>query len=210
MKLDAYFPLKVCLNHPSAQERWGFSIEEFKRAGLTDVARFEALPSIGPHQSFNLSVKTILQYFLRSPYDRLLFLEDDCVFVKLDHIEQALNELPEDWDILYLGANIMHSGDPKPVYFSPHLCRVHNAWATHAIAYSKKCVNFILSNVPGISEQMYDNWLSGNLSRFNSYIVTPMAAYQRPGHSLIWGSTTNYDEVFTGSDIILKHICKRT
>lgn len=208
MNLNSYFPFKVCLNHPDATERWGLCLQEFKRAGLNDVVRFQALPGIGPHQSFNKSVRTILEYFLRSPYNRLLFLEDDVVFVRLEHLETALKELPGDWDIVYLGANILHSGDPKPEAFSRHLCRVNNAWATHAVGFSKKCITFILENVPGESEQMFDNWLSGNLSRFNSYIVAPMAAYQRPGKSLIWQSTTNYDAIFTGSDTILQHICK--
>lgn len=204
-----YFDLKICLNHPSASERWGSCLQEFKRIGLTGVARFEALPDIGPHQSFNRSVNEILRYFRRSPYRRLLFLEDDVTFVRPEVAEEAIKQLPEDWDILYLGANILHPPGAKPEPFSPNLCRVYEAWTTHAIAFNKKSVNFILENQPGFSEAMFDNWLSANLSRFNSYIVAPMAAYQRPGHSLIWNSTTNYETIFTGSDIILNHICKR-
>lgn len=207
MIINKFFPFKVCLNHPTANERWGLSLQEFKRVGLTDVVRFEALPSIGPHQSFNRSLRAILEYFYRSPYEKLLFLEDDAIFVKTDHINAALQELPLDWDILYFGANILHT-EPKPASFSPHLCRIFSGWTTHALAFNKKCISFILENIPGESEQMFDNWLSGNLSRFNSYIVTPMAAYQRPGRSLIWNTTTNYDAVFTGSDTILNHICK--
>jgi len=208
-QLNSFFPFKVCLNHPAASKRWDDCLQEFKRVGLNGVVRFEALPSIGPHQSFNLSMRTILQYFERSPFNRLLILEDDVVFTKLDHIEAALRELPEDWDILYLGANILHP-EPKPEAYSPHLARISAAWCTHAIAFNKKCVNWLLQHQPGLSEQMFDNWLSGNLARFNSYIVSPMAAYQRPDRSLIWGEPTNYDAIFTGSDIILKHICKHT
>jgi hypothetical protein len=203
-----YFDLKICLNHPNASERWGFCLQEFKRIGLTGVVRFEALPDIGPHQSFNKSVRTILQYFARSPYKRLLFLEDDVTFVRPELADVAIRELPGDWDILYLGANILHP-DPKPEAYSPHLCRVFSAWTTHAIAFNKKCVKFVLENQPGLSEAMFDNWLSANLARFNSYIVSPMAAYQRPGKSLIWNTTTNYETIFTGSDIILNHICKQ-
>ncbi len=208
MILNKYFPLKICLNHPSAFERWGLCLQEFKRIGLTDVVRFSALPDIGPHQSFNRSINAILRYFVRSPYNRLLLLEDDVVFVNTTGLDAAINELPGDWDILYLGANILHP-DPKPQYYSPHLCRVFAAWTTHAIGFSKKCITFILENQPGYSEAMFDNWLSANLPRFNSYIVAPMAAYQRPGKSLIWNTTTNYDTIFTGSDTILNHICKQ-
>jgi hypothetical protein len=189
--------------------RWGSSLREFRRIGLTGVTRFEALSSIGPHQSFNKSVRSILEYFQRSPFECLLFLEDDVDFVKVDHIEQALKELPKDWDLLYFGANILHT-EPKPTRYSTHLCRIFSGWTTHALAFNKKCITFILENVPGESDEMFDNWLSRQLPTLNSYLVTPMAAYQRPGHSLIWNSATNYESVFTGSDIILNHICKRT
>lgn len=146
---------------------------------------------------------------MRSGHGRLLFLEDDVVFVKEDHVQAALEELPDDWDLIYFGANILHT-EPKPEPYSPHLCRILSGWTTHALGFNKKCISFILENLPGESEQMYDNWLSGNLVRLNSYIVTPMAAYQRPGQSLIWNSTTNYEAAFTSGDIILNHICKRT
>jgi hypothetical protein len=204
-----YFDLKICLNHPNATERWGSCLDEFRRVNLRNVVRFEALPSIGPHQSFNRSVRTILEYFMRSPYQRLLLLEDDVTFVRPEIADEAVKQLPDDWDILYLGANIMHPTGQKPTPYSAHLCRVYDAWTTHAIAFNKKVVNFILQNQPGLSEAMFDYWLSGNLSRFNSYIVSPMAAYQRPGKSLIWNTATNYETIFTGSDIILNHICKR-
>jgi hypothetical protein len=208
MILNSYFPLKICLNHPSASERWGLCLKEFERVGLKGVVRFQSLPDIGPHQSFNRSLHAVLSYFQRSPYERLLFLEDDVTFVRPDVLDAAVEQLPDDWDILYLGANILHP-DPKPVYYSPNLVRVSSAWTTHAIAFSKKSVSFLLKHQPGFSEAMFDNWLSANLSRFNSYLVSPMAAYQRPGERLIWKTTTNYEAIFTGGDIILNHICRR-
>jgi hypothetical protein len=110
-----FFDRKVCLTADPGE--WAKAEAEFKRIGLDDVQRFSAIPHIGPHQSFNVSTRQILIEFFESSNERLLFLEDDCVFKGHDHIEQALNELPVDWDIVYFGCNIQ---DEKPVKWSEH------------------------------------------------------------------------------------------
>lgn len=189
-----FFDQKVCLTADPGE--WAKADAEFKRIGLTDVQRFNAIPHIGPHQSFNCSTRRILIEFLESTRKRLLFLEDDCVFKRHDHVEQALKELPADWDIVYFGCNIQ---DEKPVKISNNLFRIQGAYTTHCIGYNKKCIPFILENQPGFSEQMFDNWLSGNLTRLNAYVISPMVAWQRPRHSKIWGHAVDYDEHFQSS-----------
>jgi hypothetical protein len=189
-----FFDRKVCLTADPGE--WAKAEAEFKRIGLDDVQRFSAMPHIGPHQSFNVSTRQILIEFFESSNERLLFLEDDCVFKGHDHVEQALNELPDDWDIVYFGCNIK---DEKPVKWSEHLHKIQGAFTTHCIGYNKKCIPFILENQPGFSECMFDNWLSANLSRLNAYVINPMVAWQRPRHSKIWDRQVNYDEHFIES-----------
>lgn len=189
-----FFDRKVCLTADASE--WVKADKEFNRIGLTDVQRFNAIPHIGPHQSFNCSTRQILIEFLESDAERLLFLEDDCVFKNYAHIDQALKELPADWDIVYFGCNIQ---DEKPVKISDNLFKIQGAFTTHCIGYNKKCIPFILENQPGFSECMYDNWLSANLVRLNAYVINPMVAWQRPRHSKIWGHEVNYDAHFNES-----------
>jgi hypothetical protein len=186
------FDRKVCLTADPGE--WVKAEAEFTRIGLTGVQRFEALPDIGPHQSFNRSTRQILVEFLESSNERLLFLEDDCVFKNYSHIDQALKELPADWDIVYFGCNIQ---DEKPVKISDNLFKIQGAYTTHCVGYNKKCIPFILENQPGFSEQMYDNWLAGQ--RLNAYVINPMVAWQRPRHSKIWGHSVDYTEHFKSS-----------
>lgn len=189
-----FFDRKVCLTADATE--WQKAATEFNRVGLSDVQKFEALPDIGAHQSFNRSTRRILIEFFESDAQRLLFLEDDCVFNKYDHLQAALKQLPADWDIIYFGCNIQ---DEKPVKISDQLYKVQGAFTTHCIGYNKKCIPFILENQPGFSEQMYDNWLSGNLSKLNAYVINPMIAWQRPRHSKIWGHSVDYTEHFKES-----------
>lgn len=188
-----FFDSVVCLTNN--EEEWATGLREFVRVGLGErVRKFQALPDVGPHQSFNRSERRILIDFLASGSSTLLHLEDDCVFQSLDHLPAALSQLPEDWDVLYLGANII---DETPERFSRNLYRVRNAWTTHGIAYNRKVIPFILENQPGFSERMYDNWLGSELGNLKAFVVNPMAAWQRPRFSSIWQRDTDYDDVFS-------------
>jgi hypothetical protein len=188
-----FFDRVVCLTNDAAE--WCRGRDEFARVGL-DAQRFNALDDIGPHQSFSRSVRQILIDFHESGDKTLLHLEDDCVFRELYHLGEALNELPDNWDIVYLGANIQ--GDVLQI--SPHLFKVSNAWTTHCIGFNRKVIPFILENQPGFSEMMLDNWLGSQLGKLNAYVVAPMVAWQRPRYSTIWGRLVDYNEVFEASE----------
>lgn len=175
---------------------WCSFQNEAARVGLDGYQKFEALPDIGPHQSFNRSTRKILIDFYESRAERLLFLEDDCVFREMGHLENALAELPADWDIVYLGANLLNG---TPERYSDHLFRVFSAWTTHAIGYNRKVVPFILENQPGFSERMFDNFLSDALPNLNAYVIAPMVAYQRPHVSAIWNRYDDYTPIFEQS-----------
>lgn len=196
-----FFRRRICLT--TLDTEWQQAVTEFARVGLT-VEKFQSLPDIGPHQSFSKSEREILCQFWLSQSETLLHLEDDCVFRDLTHLPQALSELPADWDIVYLGANLIcwNNGEPNPERYSDHLFRVKSAWTTHAIGYNRKCVHEIISRQPSYSEIMFDNYLSSRLAEFNAYCVAPMVAYQRPHMSTIWQRETpdDYSEIFEASE----------
>lgn len=194
-----FFQRRVCLTLQDVE--WCAAQTEFARVGLADYQKFMALPDIGPHQSFSRSVNRILREFYESGDETLLFLEDDCIFQPLDHLEQALSELPDDWDIVYLGANLLcwnREDDPRPGRYSDHLFRVKQAWTTHCVGYNRKVIPFLLENQPDYSEQMFDQFLSENLKDLNAFVVAPMVAYQRPHVSSIWGKpeVDDYTSIF--------------
>jgi hypothetical protein len=189
-----FFVRKICLT--TGGPEWQKAAAEFQRVSLYGVERFNALPAIGPHQSFNLGVKAILQDFYDSGAHSLLFLEDDVQFRNMDYLWPALQELPSDWDVFYMGCNIQG----EAIRVSERIYRVSNAWTTHAVAYTRPIVRFILDNQPGESEQMFDNWLGGQLPNWNAYVMKPMCAVQRPRRSSIWNAHTDYTEVFRQSE----------
>lgn len=187
-----YFDKIMCLNQAERPDRWTQAEEEFKRVGLA-VERFFAIKADVPFHSFCLSQHGMLKRFLESEGQRLLTLEDDVVFRPLNHLEDALSELPEDWDVLYLGAN---DRGVTPQRYSNRLSRIGMAWTTHAVAYSRKMAEFIVANYPVETFAMYDDWLSNQLPDKQAFIVNPPVAWQRPVMSDLWGTQADYTGCF--------------
>ena len=134
--------------------------------------------------------------------------EDDVLFKDMGRLEAALKELPADWDIFYLGANItdMVFGikENPPVRYSEHLYRVRKAWTTHAIGYSRKIVEKIVAQYPVHTYEMFDNWLNSEiLPVCKAYLINPMVCWQRPGKSDLWGQETDYTGAFIHGDKIM-------
>jgi GR25 family glycosyltransferase involved in LPS biosynthesis len=150
----------------------------------------------------------MLKSFLATDKPVLLAMEDDVIFKDLDGLQAALNELPDNWDILYLGANItsmVFGIEQNPqVRYSAHLHRVKRAWTTHAVAYTRRMADIIVRHYPVTTFEMYDNWISGNLlEHYNAYLVNPMVAWQRPGKSDLWGTDTDYTGAFAEGNKIM-------
>ena len=151
----------------------------------------------------------MLKTFLSTGAETLLALEDDAVFRNLDVLPKAIAELPADWDILYLGANItgMVFGiqENPPAKHSQHLHRVRRAWTSHAIAYTRNAAERIVTVYNPDICGMYDNFLSEYmLPKLNAFLVNPMVAWQRPGKSDLWGQQTDYTGAFEMGNKIMQ------
>lgn len=203
------FELVYCLNQDSRPDRWSQAIEEFARVGLDKVQRFACIPADEPFKSFCLSQYAMLKTFVATGAPAGLLLEDDVVFQALDHLPKAFVELPEDWDILYLGANITDGvtgiQEKPPIRFSDHLYQVRAAWTTHAVAYSRAMALKIISTYPVHTYEMYDQWLNQQvLGSHRCFLVNPMVAFQRPGKSDLWGQETDYTGAFEWGNKFMK------
>jgi hypothetical protein len=201
--MNEYFDKICCLNQDTRPDRWEQVQAEFKRFDIK-AERFASIPADQPNKSFCLSQYAMLKKFLQTDGQTLLALEDDVVFRNISFFDNAMKELPNNWHILYLGANItdgvfgIKENPPQKISGTDRFVRVSRAWTTHAIAYRRIIVEKIVRAYPVHTFEMYDNWLSENmLFRCNAYLVNPMVAYQRPGKSDLWGGIqTDYTGAF--------------
>jgi len=172
------------------------------------VKAFNAIEDNNPAISFCRSQIAILKEFIESDHESILILEDDVEFKNLNILPQVLNELPKDWQMLYLGSNAKPYPDFIPaVYFSEHLRVVKSAFCTHAIAYKKEIAKWIVENYEYKDGQLYDTWLDlVVLKKFDVYHTVPFLATQKPVFSSLWNRQVNYNDVWQASEDYLTTI----
>lgn len=167
--------------------------KQLEMFGIKEYERFDAIP--GGYMGFNASMKAAL-----AGDGDLLLLEDDCLFSgTVDDLFAAIKELPEDFDLLYLGANVKS----RQQRFSERLYYCNDAWTTHAIYYSAKGRKWCYENFEDGCTTIYDEWLNtigkDHLKRF---VVKPFLAIQSDNYSDIWGANVTYG--IKGSEVNLK------
>lgn len=198
-----FFDTILYINLDSRVDRLIQIHQELIRVGITEAIRIPGILDDNRTKGFNQAQRNAL----KSAKGVTLILEDDVIFKDYNHLESALYELPEDWDLCYLGANIqgtdLCSWNP-PTYHSQYLKKVTQAWTTHAVAYSEKGAKWILENWDHANGQIYDDFLRCNLEKMNAFILNPQVADQRPGYSDIWQRPTDYGFFKGGNDLMAK------
>lgn len=122
--------------------------------------------------------------------ERVLILEDDINIVgDLAVMEKVMEQLPKDFDMLYLGCNL---AQPPTVYSANILC-VHRALATHAVVYSRKAMTRLLSLPMHLP---VDVFLANTIQAAgNCYCTYPLLISQYPGYSDIEKRQTDWTHV---------------
>lgn len=192
-----FFDKVHLINLDKRRDRLNKVTEELRRVGLS-FERFPACEGDNRHLAFNKSQHEVLKL----AGERTLVLEDDVLFKNIDHLCSALGELPADWDVLYLGANVNGTTLER---HSEHLFKIKNSFTTHAVAYSKEMAEWIVENFNPDEFPIYDEWLRQNVQeRFKCFLIAPMIAWQRPDFSDIWQTQADYTSCFIQGNELLK------
>ena len=124
--------------------------------------------------------------------DSIFIFEDDSVFVDNFHekLEKSLAFLPDDWDMLYLGANLVDTYEVNQYWHKSRRC-----CSTHAYAVKKKALPVLLE-----SAKNYDGHIDMAHSlvhpQLNVYIARPTLVYQGPSYSDIQGESVDYSHLY--------------
>lgn len=175
-------------------DRWERCKEIFQSIGVTNVTHYETVINYNDvHRNYMKDFTRMLRD-QRWSGDNLVFFEDD--FELVDGWEEVLRkawaDLPKDYDMLYLGANLTMS----PVTVTNNLMRVRGAWLMHATILSRKFIDFILKAYDYNRIWIIDEWYRQIANDRKFYMTYPMISYQRPGWSDAVGAYTDY-QIFT-------------
>lgn len=154
------------------------------------IERFSAIETANGVDGCNESHWAILRKQTEFPF---IILEDDCVLVEpWDKVEEAMRQLPPDWDALWLGGTL----NARITRYSENLFKLKQCYCTHAIIYnSQRMVDFILSEFSSFKPTICDKktidvfYYEKVQEKFNCYITYPMMAVQAEGYSDIMKRT---------------------
>lgn len=198
-----------CINLDKNPGRWEGSVDEFLKVGLSYV---EQIVTHESEENRYLSFNHAHYDTIRKGYETgepFCVFEDDIEFDKTwKHLAEASKQLPDDWDILFLGANIIGTDVTiwdMPLSYSKHLVRLLNCWQTHSIVYSNKAAKWILDNFDPDTFPVFDEWLRVNaMPNKNVFLIKPMICFQRPVYSDLWQRQTDYTGAHLQGNVYLK------
>lgn len=178
-----------------------------KKAGLLfDVIEFTAVDGLkcSPASWFTAgpgawgcyrSHLQILENSLSEGLDNYLVFEDDAEFVEgfADKFSAALELLPDDWDMLYIGGQHWRTEHGKPVCVNEKILKAFNVNRTHAYMISRRGMPVIyrhLNNISGWAGGHHIDHHLGVLHEsgiINVYATEPWLVGQAAGQSDICG-----------------------
>lgn len=122
----------------------------------------------------------VLKYAQHLKLKNCLILEDDAKFSKkfIENFEAL--DIPQDWDMLYLGGNVLEKRElPKRV--NDKLFRCKNVRSNHAILINSSAYDTLLSSLS--CDLDIDLQFIKCQEILNCYLAHPPLATQRPGAS---------------------------
>lgn len=179
--------LTYCINLPERPEKWQLAKAEIERFGLHPL-RVNGVKRDWGHDGCREAHLNVLRR-AKPPF---LLTEDDVLFKgSLKDLVRCMNQLPKDWDMLYLGATL---NEPLE-RVSPNLLRLKNAYTTHAIIYnSQRVIDYILKHRAG--GRKIDVFFAEFVqAEFNCYLCDPLIATQRAGYSDIINREVTYEVI---------------
>ena len=190
MKWIEYFDQICIINLARRTDRMTFISDMLHDYQIVPFVRVEAHDNaVNPRKGLVTTMQAIFSSAIGLGYKRIMILEDDATplvskEVFHDTMNSCVEQLPPNWDLLYLGCNA--SGGFHKGYFTPNLLEVQLAYATHAVCYSRRAMEFISKRT--INEPV-DNYIVREFQPNHVVLCTyPMLMTQIPGHSDIGGS----------------------
>jgi GR25 family glycosyltransferase involved in LPS biosynthesis len=155
-------------------ERWYYIREHLAEHDLKPI-RFTAIDKNPGWVGCRQSHLEILRQSRNE--DAILIFEDDAMFVNdMAIVDMAIEQLPINYDVLYLGASPQ---EPQERY-SKNLFRLHNALCLHAylITNNNGCIDYILNHAETIRK--IDDFFAHDVQyHFNCFVCYPIVCTQR-------------------------------
>jgi len=197
------FDKVYCINLKHREDRKKHIISECEKYNMGNVHFFEAINGSTINGNYNISKGCIglimsniqiINEAKQNNYDQILILEDDCYFTdEVLKINDYLSELPDDWDMFYLGGNhnVGWKGIKPPEVINDKIVKLHHTFTTHFIAIKKHMYDVILEKLNTFSQPI-DVIYTTIQKEYKVYCTSVTIAKQINGYSDIENKNVNY------------------
>ena len=192
--ISSFFDKVYCINLEERKDRWDICEEKFKEYGITNYVRFDGVKVSGNLSSKKLgqigcaaSFYNVFKDASKNSYEKILVLEDDFDFTIskyeiINNLDKAFKEMPEDWDMFYLGANVMNEIMSNPIEkYSENLFKLNSGYALHSVCFSKEALNKILNFFEGKGD-----WLENLMTNYEAIDVFFAKDFQVSNKCFVW------------------------
>tara|TARA_R110002074_G_scaffold55547_2_gene137715 strand:- start:9194 stop:9883 length:690 start_codon:yes stop_codon:yes gene_type:complete len=228
MRLNNYFDKIICINLDRRSDRWMEVQQQFKKAGIS-VERYSAIDGnpmswnhvrnkANPLETEDIKFRgvagcmashvNIWKMAKEKGWKNVLIVEDDCDFVHevQERFTERINQVPLNWDLLYLGGiHETRGGLYIPDKISQHIVKAKRMITTTCYAIKDTCydlaINTVLADEPWFHTAV-DGYLGAYVqSECNTYAFQPPLAWQRASFSDIVNDHRDYSHMMKNNNI---------
>lgn len=200
-----------CINLDSRRDRWEASQKEFAKHGIEGVRCWRALDGKKIKYSGKLlpgeigilkSLKSLIKYAKDLRLKSVVVLEDDVVFHESfkTFFPAFLRQLPEDWQMLYLGGNNWCFPGVAKLNKYSSITRLKKTVAMHAVVIRNTAYDKILEVLEKEEKQSDLAIAELHESEIVAYGFTPWLAFQRPDYSDIQNEKVDYSHLLNDTN----------
>ncbi len=185
--LSQFFGDRIfCINVAARKDRWQHVQKLCAQFGI-EVTRFEAVTGIlnngvpCGNAGCTASHRELLNLMVESWWPNMLVLEDDFDILHADFLHKfdvISKELPEDWDMFYLGG---HYGERPLSRHSQHLIRCGRFLTTSSYGITLKMAEVMRKSIVGVGP--IDSLYGGFHRDHQCFVADPRLIVQYANHS---------------------------
>ena len=206
MKLFERFDETFLINLKKREDRLHNFIDQVNNYDLGNFKIFEAIDGSSISENYpNVSTGNvgllhsniqIIEESIKNNYEKILIVEDDCVFNEnVKDIDVYFEHLPSDWDMVYFGGNHnIHMNTTKPIMINDKVIKIHSTFTTHCVGINKNIFSIVLEALKTFRAPI-DVIYQQLQSSHNVYCFNPLIATQMVGFSDIENRDVDYSTI---------------
>jgi glycosyl transferase, family 25 len=175
-----------------AKKRLGDLNITYERFEAIDGKTLDSHPHLKPGEvGCYMSHLNILKDAKQNNYQSILILEDDVVFENnmLEKFYNGYKHIPDDWEIIYLGAN--HNQPPTRI--NEYVVECNHAFTTSAMIIRGSALEKLLAESRDMTKQIDVVYADLQATKkLKAYAFHPWLMYQEDGYSDIQGRDMSY------------------